>query len=116
MLHGRLPHPVQHDILNKNCLKNVTYNNNIIEATLDTDKNGMLYISLPYYEGWNIYVDGIKTEKEKYLGGMGVNIQSGHHIIKMTYRTPYVLLGMIISITTLIYLVFFYIIYYKSDK
>ncbi|SEQ80780.1 Uncharacterized membrane protein YfhO [Lachnospiraceae bacterium NE2001] len=91
-----------HDILAADSLKNVDYINNSITATLDSSKEGMLYISLPYYESWDIYIDDEKVEKTRFLGGIGVPITTGNHTLKMKYHTAGVTPGLIITLITLL--------------
>lgn len=92
------------NIIQNNLLTNTTNKRSSIDTELNTTDDGMLFISLPYYEGWDIYVDNEKVEKKHYLGGIGINISKGNHKIHMKYHSPYSLLGIIISLTTLIIL------------
>ena len=76
----------------------------------------MLYISLPYYEGWSIYVDGQKVEKEHFLGGMGVKVTSGNHTISMKYISPYSIPGIAISSLTALIIMICGIIRVKKNQ
>ena len=105
-----------HDILDKNKLTKVKKNGNRIEAELNSDQDGMLYISLPYYEGWTIYVDGQKVEKEHFLGGMGVKVTSGNHTISMKYISPYSIPGIAISSLTALIIMICGIIRVKKNQ
>ena len=63
---------------------------------------GTIYTSIPYDEGWNVYVDGVKTDT--FLIGnslLGFDINDGEHEITLVYKIPYFKTGMGISIGSL---------------
>ena len=105
-----------HSILSKNILKNTSRIKNTITADLESSDNGTLFISLPYYEGWDIYIDGIKTEYRKYLGGMGIYISKGSHHLEMTYHSPYLIISIIISCVTVLLILIFYVLKESRKK
>ena len=91
-----------HDILSTNCLTNTAYENNKISADINCSEDGTLYISLPYYDSWEILIDGQKVEKKRFMGGMGVPVNKGSHDITMRYTTAGATAGIIVSILTVI--------------
>lgn len=97
-----------YNTLYKEPLSDIRRKGNTINSNISNANPGMLYISLPYYDGWSIYVDGTKTEKEHYLGGIGINIAPGNHSIKMIYQSPGLIVGLLISITTLLSIIIYY--------
>ena len=103
------------EILSKDKLTNVTYKDDQISGTLDSKQDGTLYISLPYYDTWEIQIDGKEVEKTRFMGGIGVEITSGSHILSMKYRPAGIYLGIIISGITLIILLVV-IIYSKRPR
>ncbi|KFN04134.1 multidrug transporter [Bacillus clarus] len=89
--------------LTENRLQNIYYKNNYLKGEINSSKDGLLYLSVPYSKGWTIKVDGKETEFTKANSAfIGVPITKGAHIIEMNYVTPYFKLGMIISIVSLI--------------
>ena len=63
---------------------------------------GTIYTSIPYDEGWIVYVDGVKTDT--FLIGnslLGFDINDGEHEITLVYKIPYFKTGMGISIGSL---------------
>ncbi|WP_242235779.1 YfhO family protein [Bacillus cereus group sp. BfR-BA-01316] len=89
--------------LTENRLQNIYYKNNYLKGEINSKKDGLLYLSVPYSKGWTIKVDGKETEFTKANSAfIGVPITKGAHVIEMTYVTPYFKLGMIISIISLI--------------
>ncbi|MGI2731917.1 YfhO family protein [Bacillus cytotoxicus] len=89
--------------LTENRLQNISYKNNYLKGQVNSSKDGLLYLSVPYSKGWTIKVDGKETEFTKANSAfIGVPIQKGSHIIEMKYVTPYFKLGLIISIISFI--------------
>ena len=81
------------------------YDNNYMEATIDTKENGILQFSTIYSKGWNVYVDNKKVNSFKVNNYfLGINAEKGSHNIKLVYKTPYLKEGKIISIVGIIIL------------
>lgn len=90
-----------------------------IEGTIDCSADALLVFSIPDYPGWKVKVDGIKAEKVNVnYGFWGTYLSAGSHNITITYFSPYLLVGCIISIITIISLIIGLIIHKlkKSDK
>jgi len=82
-----------------------------IVGTINVSENGYFVLSIPYEEkGFMIYVDDKLTTYEKINDTfIGFKINEGYHNIKIIYKSPYLLEGMIISICG--YMMFLPIIY-----
>ena len=94
-------------------LKNINemVNNNLVKlSNFDEYKisgkisglEGTIYTSIPYDEGWNVYIDGERTDT--FLIGnslLGFDINDGDHEITLVYKIPYFKTGMGISIGSL---------------
>lgn len=81
------------------------YDDNYMEATVDTEENGVLQFSTTYSKGWNVYVDNKKVNSFKVNNYfLGINIEKGSHTIKLVYETPYLKEGKIISIVGILIL------------
>ena len=87
------------DKLNANVMENITYGDNYISGTINSDTNGILQITTSYSEGWKAYVDG-KEEKVFKVNEafIGINIEEGEHKVEFKYETPYIKLGVAFSI------------------
>lgn len=94
-----------HDKLKPSELQNLSNNGRQITGDFKATENGALYISIPYYKGWTIYLDGKEVEKHNYLGGMGIDVPAGEHKLEMKYTPPGMYLGIIISVSTLLLLI-----------
>ena len=103
-----------HDHLSENILTDLYEDGKTIYAKLNSKKNGMLYISLPYSESWDIYIDNKPVEKERFLGGIGVAVTEGDHNIQMRYHPSGAITGIFISVITLLLIVLYSIINHKQ--
>ncbi|GAA4462320.1 hypothetical protein GCM10023093_08680 [Nemorincola caseinilytica] len=63
----------------------------------------MLYLTVPYDEGWHLSVDGKPREKDIVFAGMtGVSLAPGTHTIEMTYSLRYLGKGTLLTILGLV--------------
>ena len=91
--------------LNENIMTDLKENGRTITGKIDSKIDGTLYISFPEYDGWQIYIDGKKVEKQQYLGGIGVQISKGKHDITMKYRPEGMIPGILITLLTVILII-----------
>ena len=76
-----------------------------IEGSIANKQQGILMLAIPDQQGWEIYVDGIKKEIINVnYGFIGVQLDSGKHMIKAVYKIPYLKEGVYISILGIILL------------
>ncbi|MBO4734709.1 MAG: YfhO family protein [Clostridia bacterium] len=78
-------------------------------ATVTRDKRSLVFFSVPYDEGWSATVDGEPAEIEKVNAGfMAVAVGPGKSVIRFTYHTPGLDMGIYITLCALIvFLVYF---------
>lgn len=93
---------------NRFTVTNKTGNNHIWGET-NSEKGGMLYLSILYNPGWKIYIDGIKADKIYHVNTafMGVEVPAGKHEIELVYKPigyPYTLIsfGICVIVTILL--------------
>lgn len=105
-----------YDELNQGKLNIIDYNDGYLNGKVNVAKDKtILYTSIPYDEGWSVSVDGKKIKPIKLLGSiMGVELSEGEHNIVFKYRTPGLVLGIVISCLSLI--VLSYMIYKNRNK
>lgn len=80
-------------------LENVKFETNQVTGKIDLNADKFLCLSIPYSEGWRLYVDG--KEEKLYRANtmyMGVSLQAGTHTIQLIYTTPYLKIGAITSL------------------
>lgn len=74
-----------------------------IYASVKGEKDGYFISSIPYQDGFSIYVDGEKIDYEKVnYGFIGFKINSGEHDIIFEYNSPFKNIGVIVSISGII--------------
>lgn len=73
--------------LEANRLQVTTLRDNYVKGTVDSD-GGLLYLSIPDNGGWNVWIDGEKTEKiyRVDIGFIGVDVPAGAHTVELRYR------------------------------
>jgi uncharacterized membrane protein YfhO len=65
-----------------------------VEGQITVTDPGRLVLSIPADEGWELYVDGEKTEIEPFEDALiGVSLTEGTHTIRLHYTTPGLLYG-----------------------
>lgn len=102
-------------LVNNNKVILTNFEENRIDGTI-SGSDGTIYTSIPYDEGWKVYVDGVKTDT--FLIGnslLGFDILEGEHEIILKYEVPYFKIGMGISIGSLS-IIIGYIMVLKKKK
>ncbi len=71
-----------------------------LSGTVDAaDNQTVMFTSIPYDEGWHVYVDGKETEIYRSCKALlGFDITPGHHEIEMKYSCKWYNMGALISI------------------
>jgi uncharacterized membrane protein YfhO len=71
-----------------------------IKGSVNSPKDGILFTSLAYEPGWEIYIDGVLTEQVPLLSDalIGVPITKGLHTVEMKFFPHYLNYGILISI------------------
>lgn len=102
------------EILKDNPIELIKAEKNTVEISANIkDEKNILFLSIPFDKGWNVYVDGKKTNYFNIGHGFtGIKLSSGKHNIKMKYCSPNFYLGLIISLISIALL----IIYEKYNK
>ena len=94
--------------LKKHQMSNIVVKNNKVTGMIDAKEDSTLFLSIPYDKGFRIYIDGKKTNYEKVAGDfIGIKIKSGTHKILIKYYSPGFFIGLIISILSILMLIFY---------
>lgn len=105
--------------LSKEQLEVTSFTNSSLEGkiTVADGDSKFLMLTIPYETGWNIYVDGVKTEYFEAASGLiGIDIPAGEHTITMKFFPKYLTLGIIISIVGLIVLAIIWVLESRKQK
>lgn len=106
-------------LLQKNMLNNITIDKNIMKANLNTDKDGILLLTIPYDKNFKIYVDNKKVDYYSVLDKsfVGLDVTKGEHDIKVEYTNDNFKLYVLGSLGGLIItLVLYFVINRKINK
>lgn len=84
--------------LGEDVLENVTVGVNCVSGTILLEETKWLQLAIPYSEGWTATVDGEAAELSR-SGGMymGLALEAGEHVVELSYCTPWLKQGALIS-------------------
>ena len=75
-----------------------TFTDTTIKGSIEVKEAGRLVFSIPYENGWTIYVDGKESESLDFKDAfLSVYLKEGTHTIELKYMTPGFEIGAIIS-------------------
>ncbi len=85
--------------LNASTMELTSFANTRVEGTIDCDRDGLLYTSIPQNGNWHVLVDGVEQEA-KLVGDcmIAVDLTQGTHQITFIYRNEAFSLGWKISL------------------
>ena len=96
------------ETLQRGALNITAFEETRIEGTLTAQANQILYTSIPYDDGWRVYVDGERVSRKDYLrigdALLGIRIGAGNHKIVMEYEPVGLYFGAVVSVCTLVLL------------
>lgn len=83
--------------------ENIVFKNDNIQADITiSGSSKYVFTSIPFDEGWTVFVDGKKIDYEKVqLGFIGFELAPGTYHIEFKYQIPYLTTGLGISIGSL---------------
>ncbi|MCC5894721.1 MAG: YfhO family protein [Alkalibacterium sp.] len=75
------------------------FSNDRIEGNVDAAANEILVTSIPFSTGWSATVNGQQRDVLKAnVGFVGISLDEGENRIELTYRTPYMSVGLALSL------------------
>ncbi len=93
------------------------FNDTEIEGTFIAEENELLFTSIPYDKGWNVYVDGEKVSDKNIIkisdSLLGVKVEEGEHTISFKYAIPGLNIATIIS---LVFISLIFVLYIMKKK
>lgn len=96
------------DIMNSQSLKVTEWKDTRITGTIDVEDAGLLFTSIPYEEGWSVYLDGNEVEPGKICKNalIGISVTPGKHKVEFSYCPKGFVPGLLITIFSIVLLVF----------
>lgn len=87
-------------------MKFTTFRDGYIAGKVHIGKNENLVTTIPYSKGWHIEVDGKPVKANRTLKVfVGLKLKPGTHKVTLKYKTPGLLLGILVSIVGVIVLI-----------
>lgn len=85
------------------------YDENKITLNVDTAGESFLVLADNYYKGWNVFIDGVRSEMYKVNAiQRGVVVpEKGRHIIEFVFRPVSFYLGIVLFLISIIIMIFF---------
>ena len=75
-----------YQVLNKNSLKLTKWTDTQIKGTVNAEKAGLLYLSIPFDKGWSVKIDGKEAEPYKIFDTfLSVHMTAGTHEVSLEY-------------------------------
>jgi uncharacterized membrane protein YfhO/putative flippase GtrA len=91
-----------YEALSRNQMEVTKQEANEVLGNISVDKAGTLLLTVPYEKGWEVLVDGEKTETYPVGGSIiGVDLGEGIHTIQMKYTPPGLWIGSVVSIVSI---------------
>ena len=85
-----------------------------IEGTVLAEEPGLFFTSIPYDKGWTVTVDGEEVEGRKVIGAfLGFDLPAGKHEIQFRYYPPGMKMGILVSASSLLCILF---LIWKENK
>ncbi len=97
-------------------LQNLLIRKNSVSGDISLDQKKLLFLQIPYSEGWRAEIDGEKAEILRAdTAYMALEVEEGDHRIRLFYRTPYAGTGGILTVAG--FLIFgLYIVMRKKER
>ncbi len=92
-----------YEVLSASTMELTSISNTRVEGTIDCNRDGLLYTSIPYNGNWYAEVDG--EEAEIVLVGdcmVAVRLSEGQHNVVLRYKNSAFTLGLVVSIVCLV--------------
>lgn len=89
-----------YNILKNSALEIEKYSDTKLFGNIKTTQDGLLYTSIPFDEGWSIYIDGKKSESFSVNSLLCTEIGKGTHEVRLKYTPKGLKAGIAVSLTT----------------
>ncbi len=88
--------------LSENVWEIDSFSDTYVSGTIHAGDSEVMMTSIPYYKGWDVYVDGLPTEYTSFDGAfIVVELLPGDHRIEFRYHSPYLGSAIALSIVSI---------------
>lgn len=106
--------------LNRGRLNITSMSDTKIIGTVESDKDGVFYSSVPFDKGWTVKIDGVEIPEEDYIAlaeaYLCFELPAGKHTVEMSFKQRGLAEGMIISAATLLILIAVAVYFSRKKK
>ncbi len=89
------------DQLRSGCLQSFKAENGALSGSVTCKEDILLFTSIPYDEGWRVWVDGKRVETTAFSDALlCVELPAGAHFVKMEYVAQGADVGLVVSVFT----------------
>lgn len=75
------------------------FSDNEFTGNISLNTNKIMYLTIPFDDGWHALVDGKEQEKLLINGGMtGIFLEKGKHHVSVIYKVQYKFVGLVMSV------------------
>jgi uncharacterized membrane protein YfhO len=94
-----------------------TYEDTYVKGSIQVEKDGILYTSIPYENGWSAFVDGVETEIVPFKDALlAIPMSQGDHRVELFYSPQGLKTGTILSVISFLLFIALIIYYSKENK
>lgn len=98
---------VANNLLMQEKVKIESFKDTYIKASVNVNDDKTIYTSIPYDDEFKVYIDGVKVDTFMIADSLlGFDIKSGNHTIEIKYQNNLMIVGSVISITTLLVILY----------
>ena len=106
-----------YEVLAASTLELTKFSNTLVEGTIDCNRDGLLYTSIPQDGNWSAKVDGKDTDIVLIGDAMiGIPMTQGNHTVTFTYHNAAFALGWKISLLCAVTFVLIAVLVYKPRR
>ena len=103
--------------LNENAMTDIDFKETNIKGKINMNKNGVCFTSIPYDEGWSVYVDGKKTDYYSISDAfIAFDLAKGEHSIEFRFMPKGLIIGLTVSACSIAFFILIYLITKKNRK
>lgn len=91
------------DELGKDSMITEKWDDTRIAGKINVSESKIMYLSMPYDEGWKLRVDGKEQQKQVVFAGMtGIMLPKGQHTVEMVFGLRYINKGLLLMVIGLL--------------
>jgi len=89
-------------VLSKDHLEEMEWGSDVLSGRISLDESRRLVLSVPYEDGWTVWINGEETEGELFGGClMAFDLEPGEYEIRMKYRPAGAIAGIVVTVLSI---------------